>query len=150
MMMIMSLKSQPSPKIILSDLSNYFEKSMILLFNDGELKPWKWTSNWQQDNTRSMTVDLKMPSVFRIVNESKQPYHGYVVPNTVNDAFFTTWNQGTYPEYLTILPMVVENNLFGMLLGTTTKLRGERIKLYRLLDQAKEIGQRLIEVRSAA
>ena len=127
---------------ILDELGKYFEKSMVLLFRSERLEPWKWSHNWRLDQGRSKTVDLSSPSVFRIVAETQHAYHGHIVSNPINEAFFQTWNSGLAPEFLTIVPIPVGKSLSGMLLGTTTKSKGPSLSL-KIIE---EIGVRAAEL----
>lgn len=127
---------------LLGETSKIFEKSMILLFKGANLEPWKWTPNWTREATRNVQIDLSTPSVFRIVNETKTPYHGYVIPNSINDAFFATWNKSQLPEHLTIVPVMFDKKLGGMLLGICTKSKAKDLKLFsieRLAEKASEL-----------
>ncbi len=65
--------------------------------------------------------ELSAPSPFRIVNRSKQPYHGKIAPNPVMDRFFKKWEQGVMPIHLTIVPINSNEKLTGMFLAWSYK-----------------------------
>lgn len=134
---------------IVRDMNSHFERAMLLLFHNSELKVWKASDGWQQDKTRDTAIDLTFPSIFRIVKETKLPYHGYVVGNQINDAFFTTWTKGTVPEHLTIVPVLYEKNLIGMLLGATSKQKASEISLERIQGLGLEAGLSLVSQAAA-
>jgi transcriptional regulator with GAF, ATPase, and Fis domain len=134
---------------IVKDMNQHFERAMLLLFHNSELKVWKASDRWEQDKTRDTNIDLSIPSVFRIVKETKLPYHGHVVGNPINDAFFMTWSKGKTPEHLTIVPVLYEKNLIGMLLGATTKERASQISLERVQGLGLEAGLTLISQAAA-
>lgn len=130
----------------LTELSKHFDQSMVLLFQNEQLQPWKWTPSWRRDMNRATAIDLSTPSVFRIVSESKDSYHGYIVPNMINDAFFQTWNQGQYPEHLTITPLMVNKQLMGMLLGVCTKTRAKNLTLKNLENFSQSIAEAIVKI----
>lgn len=134
---------------IVTEMQKHFERAMLLLFHNSELKVWHASQGWQQDKSRGTQVDLSGPSVFRIVKETKLPYHGYMVGNQINDAFFQTWAKGELPEHLTIVPVLYEKNLIGMLLGATSKERGMKIAIDSIQGLGLEAGLSLVSQAAA-
>ncbi len=133
--------------VILNRLSVMFDQSMILMFKNSILKPKKWDSSWVKDPSTHNVILLNKPSVFQIVYKTKQKYHGYVAPCAVNDIFFKTWNMGRYPEHLTLLPLIKRNTtaVTGMLLGATSKEKGDSLLLDKLDILALEASQKLLK-----
>lgn len=125
------------PYYTLHKLRKHFDKTMILRFENDILKPWKWDDQWKQDSQRPITIDLTEPSIFRIVKDTKFPYHGYIIPNTVNEEFFTTWNEGSFPGHVTVYPLKADGEVIGMLLAITSIKKGNLIQL----DQIEEVGE---------
>ena len=120
-------------RYVLNCMDSLFDKSMILILKDRILKPWKWDTSWPKQPSTHNVILLNKPSVFRIVYKTKQKYHGYVVPNPVNDTFFQVWNKGKYPEHLSLLPLMTKEKVIkGMLLGITSKSKGKMILLDKL------------------
>jgi hypothetical protein len=105
---------------VFKKLEPHFEKSMIVLYTDGEMKPWKWTPTWALQGP-PLPIDLSTPSIFRIAYLSKNPFHGEPVTNPINKAFFDQWNAGALPSHITICPLLVSDSPTGMLLGVTSK-----------------------------
>ena len=131
---------------ILQSLSEFFDKGMILLLKNAILRPWKWDSTWTQQQSNQNMILLNKPSIFQIVYKTRQKYHGYVVANDINDAFFQAWNYGNYPEHITILPLIVNKSLRGMLLGITSAKKGKSLSLDRLDILALEVSQKMTKV----
>ena len=133
--------------VMLNCLSVMFDQSMILMFKNSILKPKRWGSSWTKDSSTHNVILLNKPSVFQIVYKTKQKYHGYVTPNTVNDTFFKTWNMGRYPEHLTLLPLIKKNTtvVAGMLLGATSKEKGNALSLDKLDILALEASEKLLK-----
>ena len=140
-------KNQEHEKIykdILNHINTFFDRSMLLLLKNNVLKPWKWDQSWPKQPSTHNVILLNKPSVFRIVYKTKQKYHGYVVPNPVNDTFFQIWNEGKYPEHLTLLPLLNEDKkIKGMLLGMTSKVKGQSILLDKLDVLAIDISEKI-------
>jgi hypothetical protein len=95
----------------------HFQKSMILLKQGDQLRPWKWDSAFESEKGDSSSFSLVQPSPFRIVLRSHKPYHGYLVPNDISQKFLAEWNEGQTPEHLTLAPLIVDDHVIGMLLG---------------------------------
>ncbi len=123
---------------ILNSMTKYFEKSMVLIFKGVTLEPHARTPNWTKAPHSQGAIDVSTPSIFRIVNETHKPYHGHIVPNHINEAFFNTWNSGQIPEHVTICPIVHEKKLFGMILGSTTKDGGKKFQLHHIQEIAND------------
>ena len=121
---------------------NYFAQKVILRFQEGRLVVWKWDGSIRPDGNTVVEVDLVKPSVFRIVADSKTPYHGYVVPNPVNSEFFKTWAKGVLPEHLSIAPILnPQGSLVGMVAGWGIKEQGERLDPDRFTHDAGAIAE---------
>jgi hypothetical protein len=134
---------------ILAEMKKSCAQAMLLLFHNESLKVWRATDDWHQDKSRSDLIDLTNPSIFRVVKQTKLPYHGYVVPNLINDSFFQTWNKGDYPQHVTIVPVLYEKNLVGMLLGTATSAQAPKISLESLQALGHEAGLSLVSQAAA-
>ncbi len=130
---------------LLTELAKHFEKSMVLLFSKNRLSPWKHSEGWIRDGNKSPVIDLSSPSIFRIVNETKTSYHGRIVPNAINDSFFGTWNQGKYPEHITIAPVCISKDLVGMILGACSKVKGNSLNLAQIEQIGTQAGELLVK-----
>ncbi|MDX9731965.1 MAG: hypothetical protein RBT63_09355 [Bdellovibrionales bacterium] len=114
---------------------NIFETSMILLFKDGQLVPWKWSDLFLSvKGEKPESIDLTEPSIFKIVLRTAKPYHGYVVTNLVNQQFFNEFYRGMPPKHATILPIMIDGRMGGMLLGFTNSKIDYRQSL-RLMER---------------
>lgn len=133
-------------QFVFVEMGKHFDRSMILLFQDEKLQPWKWSPGWKIDSNRNKIIDLSSPSVFRIVNETKNSYHGHVVKNDINNAFFDTWNGSLTPEHLTIVPIAVGNSLAGMILGVCSKARGTMVSLSNIEQLGHQAAEQLIRL----
>ncbi len=102
-----------------SKMSRYFDRHMILLLKGFELRPHIWAGNWNLRSNRPAGINLDQPSIFRVVSRTKLPYHGYTKPSACNDMFFGEWSNGTPPAHVTLVPIMIKDQLVGMILGAT-------------------------------
>lgn len=121
---------------------NIFETSMILLFKDGLLQPWKWNDLFLSVNgEKPESIDLTNPSLFKIVFRTAKPYHGYVVTNPVNQKFFNEFNRGMLPKHATIIPIMIDGRMGGMTLGFTNSKIDYRQSLRLMERLSSDLGR---------
>lgn len=103
---------------LLTQMGSYFSKSMILALSDSgdSFIPNLWTEQFQSPDQPAM-VPLQDASIFAIVANTEKPYHGLVVPNPVNDAFFAQWNAAETPAHVTIAPIFFQGRMVGAVMG---------------------------------
>jgi hypothetical protein len=101
---------------VFAEMSHHYKKSMILLAENEEARPWKWSEQFRPDGAIN-SISFATPNPFRIVSRSQKSYHGYVVPNESNDKFFEEWNEAKTPDHLTVAPILIEESLVGFLIG---------------------------------
>ena len=128
-----------SIKLVLDALKPQFERGMVILKQDGRLRPHLWDPGWTVDAKEKPDIDLTGNSIFKIVMDTKQPYHGYVRPCPTNDRFFKKWNKGVYPQHVTALPLKTNSEVFGILLGITTTEKASTIILSSWEKVSEEI-----------
>lgn len=154
---IFSASEETSPAIpaslfgsVLDTMKKHFDQSMVLIFNNGVLEPKAWDANWTKGSNAESPIDVSTPSIFRIVNESQNPYHGHVIPNPVNESFFINWNNGQLPQHVTICPIVHDRHVLGMVLGTATKENSKKFQLHHIQQIAKDAVTSLASQSKAA
>jgi hypothetical protein len=131
--------------VALSHILQSFNGAMILIMEDGILKPWKWSDFLTHPKNSEMTsILLDKPSIFQIAARSKLPYHGYTRPSEVNNAFFNAFQNGRTPPHVTIAPVVVKGIVCAMLLGLMVKGSGTRSMLSQMESLADEFGRNLL------
>ncbi len=126
-----------------------FETAMILLFNDGVLMPWKWSDLFLSvKKNKPDPINLGPVSFFRTVFRTSKPYHGYVVTSEVNQKFFNEFYRGMLPKHLTIVPIMIDGKMAGMLLGcTNTKI--EYRQSLRLMERLASNVAKMFKLRKA-
>jgi len=109
-------------------INAHFEHAMVLTYDNAVLKPAKWSElllSIKGDNADPISLD--QPSVFRVAARTSLPYHGYVVANPTNTAFFNSFNRGVVPKHVTVMPVMIAGQLTAMLVG----LANEKIVDYK-------------------
>ncbi len=123
---------------IFEKLRTHFEKSMILTLDAEEknLHPYMWDKNFVPANDTGNTIPLATPSIFNIVHNTQKAFHGPVVLNDINEKFIESWNQGSMPAHITIVPLVINNISAGVLLsiGESTCYTFGTLKFYENLS----------------
>lgn len=128
-----------------------FEQGLVLMFQGGKLKPWKWTEQLLSvKGDAPDAIPLEQASIFRIAYKTCMPYHGYVVPNAVNTAFFNAFNRGLAPKHVTIVPVLINGDLVGMLMGLSMDQVDYKTSLMAMEKLASEFGRNLDRVRGRA
>lgn len=132
------------------NMKSHFEKSLMLVFQAGQLRPWRWTGTVQPvSKTKPAPIDLNGPSIFRIPFKTGLPYHGYVTPNGVNTAFFTAFNGGVTPKHVTIMPLMVSGRITGMIMGITENAIDLRTSLRQMENIAENLSQAFSNIRNS-
>ncbi len=108
--------------LMFSKMRSHFEMSMLFRNEEQGLVPLSWAGDFKiADEQKPSIIPLQQASIFKIVNASEKPYHGYVVANPINSKFFNEWNSGEIPKHVTIFPVFVEKDLVAMWLGASNK-----------------------------
>lgn len=130
---------------IFGEMKTYFKQSMVLLKSGQFIKPWRWNDQFTPPTSGFNNYPLVVPSPFRIVEKTLKPYHGYLVKNDVSDKFFAEWNDSAYPEHLTLAPIIIEDQLVGVLLGAGTKESDNKNALSRTEALSATISKQMRE-----
>ena len=136
-----------SIKVVLDKIKQVFQRGMVLLRQEGRLRPYQWDPSWPLDLNERGDVELALQSLFKIVIESKHPFHGVARPCIPNDRFFKKWNKSEY-QHVTALPLKAHDEVFGVLLAVASAENAptivlpdwEKVAEGLSLDLAKQIG----------
>ncbi len=128
-------------------LKTFFKKSMLLAIGDKDqlIKPILWDNSFNIQKPQTTEFNLKAPSIFKIVSNTQKPYHGFVVLNDINEAFFESWSQGQIPNHVTIVPVLDGDLLVGMLMGFGEKSSYNKNVLQFTENVAKELSQKIFK-----
>lgn len=139
-----------SIKVVLEKLKPVFERGMVLLRQEGRLRPYQWDPSWPIDVTEKGDVELALQSLFKIVVESKHPFHGLARPSMPSDRFFKKWNKNQYPPCVTVLPLKAHDEVFGVLLAVATASKAPTIILTDWEKVAADLSAELTKQIDAA
>ena len=126
---------------------------MLLAIGDKDrvVKPILWDGGDFDIKKPSMVeFSLKIPSIFRVVSGTQKPYHGYVVTNDLNEAFFESWNHGQIPDHVTIVPLMDNDLVVGMLMGFGEKAAYNKSVLQFSENAAKELSEKILRSHAKA
>ncbi|MAF91555.1 MAG: hypothetical protein CL674_09805 [Bdellovibrionaceae bacterium] len=121
-------------------------RRMILQMHRGMLKPFHWEGDWTENPNVKKEVELAENSIFKIVCDTKMPYHGYVVRNDVNDLFLDAFNKGKLPDHATLIPVTLNKNVVAVILGFCEKERVDEIDLHLWERYADEYADAILEI----
>ncbi|MBY0316505.1 MAG: hypothetical protein K2Q26_13360 [Bdellovibrionales bacterium] len=113
--------SQPAEALLsaFKQLKDYYQKLMwCVRDNQGRVFPIACNNTWDFDETAwNYCFDFKTPNPFRIAKLTSKPFHGPISKNVPSDLFFKVWNNGKYPDHMTVYPVAIGGKNFGYLLG---------------------------------
>lgn len=127
------------------EMGKTFHKAMILMKQGEEMIPWKWDDKFEKSNPqhKKTAVPLASASPFRVVSRTQKSYHGYIVPNDVNDKFFQEWNGAQSPDHMTLSPILIDDILVGMVLGIGDKTSDTKTTLLQTEHLAEAMAKKL-------
>lgn len=128
-----------------------FEDAMVLTFERGILKPWVFSARLKSEKNDFLpTIETGKPSIFRIVLRTRLPYHGYVASSPTNDAFFKAYYKGTLPKHVTLVPIKIENQILGMLMGLSNKENESKSSLAQMERLAEDMARHIVRFKQSA
>ncbi|HEY8269901.1 MAG TPA: hypothetical protein VIG33_03370 [Pseudobdellovibrionaceae bacterium] len=133
-------------------LKTFFKKSMLLAVDDKDcfIKPIFWDGDhFDSQEQQNSEFKLETPSIFKIVNGTQKPYHGFVIVNDLNESFFESWNHGQIPDHITIVPILNGEFIAGMLMGFGEKSCYNKTVLQFTEKVAKDVSQKIFKTSAA-
>ena len=83
---------------------------------NGQYLPRFVYGSWHMtDLAWKTSVNVTDPNIFRIVYNSKLPFHGTVVDNEFNKRYYQWWTNNKRPDFATIYPFHYNQFLYGFL-----------------------------------
>ncbi|MGE0631538.1 MAG: hypothetical protein AB7O96_03975 [Pseudobdellovibrionaceae bacterium] len=117
-----SLQSTNPIDLTMNEMGQMFEKIMILSVAGLKTTPFKWSEHFgKKESAEPRTFDMSKKGFFRIVKTTHKPFHGYVVTNEANEQFIKEWLNGAVPKHMTIVPVMNDEELQGLLMGVELK-----------------------------
>jgi hypothetical protein len=137
--------SEQALLILLKD----FKAAMVIIREKEGLVPWKWTQGFASPkNSTIKSISLETPSIFSIVMQSKQPFHGSIRPSDENNKFFAAFDQAQMPHHASLVPVLIEGKIMAMLMGICDQPMDYRYTLPPLEKLAVDIGLQVVKFRS--
>ena len=125
---------------IFKQMRTHFQKSMLFRKEGNALIPWKWDVEFNsQAPVTDSQISLGQPSPFRTVTKTHKPFHGYLSPCEIAEKFFEDWNSSQIPDHLTLVPIQIEDQLMGVLLGIAEKSVNQKASLILAERLASEV-----------
>ncbi|MDE0119692.1 MAG: hypothetical protein OXM55_06780 [Bdellovibrionales bacterium] len=97
----------------------YFTGIIIFSFNDNEFTPVEWS-----DSMSGPTIPVKTdkPSIFKMLFNTRSPYHGSIFENEQHKSFFTPWGFKVLPKHVTLVPIFNNSKaIVGAYMGISDK-----------------------------
>lgn len=132
-------------------MKTFFKKSMLLAIGDKDrlVKPILWDGGFDVQKAAIPEFNLKTPSIFKVVSGTQKPYHGYIVPNDLNESFFEAWNHGQIPDHVTIVPLMDGDHVVGMIMGFGEKASYNKNVLSFTENVAKGLSTKVLKSQLA-
>jgi hypothetical protein len=115
-----------------------YRNLMILKVHGDQAIPFRWDPSYRPPKSVE-PVNLSKPSVFRIVSKTQKPFHGPVVLNDTNKAFFAAWFGGLQPGFLTIIPLFFDGEMAGMILAAADQMPDSKGSLNLMQTTAQKV-----------
>lgn len=128
---------------IMKKTKGFFRKMLWLSPSTNSYQAKLSWGNWDFDETKAGSeVNLDQPNPFRIVHNTKLPYHGPLFMNAANQNYMDWWNGGKSLDHLTIQPVVINGECFGCLVGAD---KGREFDNDIVLKQMDRLSKRLAD-----
>lgn len=136
---------------VFTKMREHFPKILILSTDSKGLyaKPTVWDENFT-DKPEAQPVELKNPSIFRIVETTQKPFHGPISINEINEKFFQDWNENVIPPHVTVIPLINNDKVIGMLMGLADASAYNKASLQKAEKVAHDFMNKLIPGKIAA
>lgn len=122
--------------------------SFILLRNETtQLRPVELKGRWQAPED-AITVDLSLPSLFRIVTRTKLPFHGPVSGSAVNDQFFMQYK--VTPKFVTACPIIRDEQVAYVFLLVSDEIKDSLRTLSAVEKFCIQAAGQLAELKAAS
>lgn len=131
-------------------LKEYYNSSMILKLEGEGLKLVGFSPEHDLSPINGQElVRLAEPSLFRIVQKTQLPYHGYIVDSEIHRAFFKKLGLDDLPACVTAAPIKRQGALWGMIvaIGPDTAQRAKPLQAVE--SAAEKLGSSVGELLAA-
>ncbi len=125
-------------------LSNqYFTGVIIFSFSDNEFTPVEWSNSMSGP---TIPVKTEKPSIFKMLCNTRSPYHGFIVENEQHKSFFAPWGFEVLPKHVTLIPIFNNSKtMVGAYMGIADKAVDKK-HLYKIQKWADTLSKTLQNV----
>ncbi len=131
---------QDSEKVynqIFSKTKKYFSSAVVLSFKNQKFTSLRWTKSIKET---SKPIDVKEPSLFRMLVLSNTPHHGTIVSNNQHEECFKEWGYSKLPKHVSLIPLHNKSNqLCGAFLGVLKSSFVHRKYLNKIIQTIKPL-----------
>ncbi len=105
------------------EMEQHFAKVMILSLDESssQLLAFAWNTGFADPKDTTLRVPLKTPSIFNIPVSTHKSFHGYISINPINETFFENWTDSVIPDHVTIVPIIEQDLVIGLVMGIGEK-----------------------------
>lgn len=104
----------------LEEILKYYESSMFLEYFEDEAIFKTQSSDGVLINLRHLTISSDVPSPFRIVEQTKTPFHGFYSPLAPLNDLLSDLGVNTQNLWITATPVIRDNVFKGVLVGMSS------------------------------
>ena len=137
---------------IFAKAQSHYQKCMLFRVSGNSVVAADWDSQFHATNSTEEPISLNQPSIFRIVKQTMKPYHGYIAVNDINEKYFDEWNQSQIPDHVTVVPVMNNEKVIGMLVGFADKNINKKqslTQLEKLADETSALMQKLSQTQKS-
>ena len=129
---------------VFSKTKKYFSAAVILSFNAQQFTPVKWTQSIKET---TKPIDIKEPSLFRMLVLSNTPHHGAIVNNPQHEQCFKEWGYDKLPKYVSLIPIhnQSDHQLCGAFLGVLKPAFVHRKYLSKIMQTLKPLKESFLQ-----
>ena len=114
----------------------YFTGVLIFSFHNNHFKPMEWSDSMSGS---AIPIEIDQPSIFKMIVNSRSPYHGFIVDNEVHNEFFTRWGFSKLPKHITLIPLLNNSNdIIGAFMGIADEIVHQK-HLYEITKWTKPL-----------
>lgn len=134
----------------LSAVARHFTGGLIFVAKSEGMTTWRFAAPFRTPRKPFGVLSFEKPSLFRIVDRTHLPYHGHTSPAAENDRFFKAYLGGKAPAHVTLVPVILNKKLLGLILGVADSEIPFRHILPIMEALAKDFGENYARLETKA
>ena len=134
----------PSEKVyahVFTKTKKYFSATIIFSFKNQKYTPVKWSQSIKET---TKPIDIKEPSLFRMLTLSNTPHHGVLMRNPQHEQYFKEWGYSKLPKHVSLIPIHNKSDqLCGAFLGVLRSSFIQRKYLNKIIQAIQPLKEAL-------